>query len=133
MVGSGSRRQLAALGALATFASAACSGNSDSPEPPSDSAPPFATHELVADDPSPEAQIKGTLELIDGCLTVSGHPVVLPAGTTWDAASQTIVIGSRTSGVGSEVHWGGGYGSARPSDLPGTCPPGEVATVHTTS
>ena len=67
------------------------------------------------DDGAEHAQIRGTLELEGDCLYVARDstrrfPIVWPAGTAWDAESESVIGPSMTPmPVGSEVHGGGGY------------------------
>ncbi len=59
----------------------------------------------------PQALIIGTLELRADCLVTDGHVLVFAdPGTTWDAASQSVVTpDGETFAVGSRVRLGGGY------------------------
>lgn len=69
-------------------------------------------------DESDMAEIRGTLVLEGDCLLVDSpwdtrFPVVWPAGTTWDAEGEAVVLhsGERFE-IGSEIRGGGGYGGA---------------------
>ncbi len=62
------------------------------------------------------AEVRGVLELDGECLYVAldevgeRYPVVWPAGTRWDAASQAVVTARGESmAVGGEIYGGGGY------------------------
>ncbi len=71
-------------------------------------------------DEGEDAGIQGTLELSDGCLLVAHQeheevevtrfPVVWPAGTAWDATTESVVLatGERIA-IGEEVQAAGGY------------------------
>ena len=121
-----------ALAAVAALTLAGCAGAS------SDLPVPFGTHQLGPD--APEAQIAGTLMLVDGCLIVEDpwdytNPVALPDVAVWDEQAQTVKIDGVAYAVGDEVDWGGGYYSDREAvNLPATCPTdSEIAVVFTTS
>jgi len=62
------------------------------------------------------AEVRGVLELEGDCLYVAldevgeRYPIVWPAGTRWDADTQTIVTPDGESlSAGDEVYGGGGY------------------------
>ena len=64
---------------------------------------------------SDAAEILGTLVLEDACLLLvslqgSRFPIVWPAGTTWDAEGQAVVLHSDTRvEIGSDIEGTGGY------------------------
>jgi hypothetical protein len=73
--------------------------------------------ESASNNEGEDAEVRGRLELdADDCLYVAlddageRYPVVWPAGTTWDAESESVISpsGARMP-VGSEVYGGGGY------------------------
>lgn len=123
-----------ALAAGALVVLAGCSGE---PAPaPLDGPVPFGTHHVDPSDGMPDAQVLGTLVLVDGCLMVEldgiEYPPVPPDVTTWDWPAQELVIDGRTYAMGDEVSWGGGYEHG--ADVPATCPTGaEIARVFATS
>lgn len=59
--------------------------------------------------PYPAAIVSGRLTLQDGCLALDGLPTLWPAGSAWDADSQTVVLsdGARLA-VGDRIRVGGG-------------------------
>ena len=78
---------------------------------------PVIRHAGPFDTESNQAEIRGTLVLEDGCLLVSAvygrFPLVWPAGTAWDAATNTVVLHSGAHiAVGDEIRGAGGYPSA---------------------
>lgn len=114
------------------FLAAACSpgaeelGNEE-PAPPTtsvevaDSPPPFdgpsVDGPLVLSFPrsdSEEAIIQGVVEINeDGCVTIEGAPVAWPPGTTWDDATQSIMLSSGDLVVaGDTVVGDGGFQGA---------------------
>ena len=105
--------------------------------------------EPASSDDGESAEVRGRIELDDGCLYVAldeideRFPVVWPAGTSWDAESESVVSPSgRRMPVGSDVYGGGGYryvddvGRTLGGDaeaLAGRCvdnPYGEIAFVN---
>ena len=80
--------------------------------PPAATAGPVVTTGPL--DAAEEALIEGTLALIDGCLAVGINEtmfvLVWQPGTTWDAATEQVVLpGGRRAAVGDVVRGGGGY------------------------
>jgi hypothetical protein len=63
-----------------------------------------------------DAEVRGRLELDGECLYVAldevgeRYPIVWPAGTTWNAETQSVIspMGTRME-IGSNVYGGGGY------------------------
>ncbi len=95
---------------------------------------PFATHTVPTGSEIPSAEIKGVIELRDGCLTIGGSPVVLPEPVQWDEASATITVNATEFRVGDTITWGGAWTNpGRAPELPLGCPDGEVAMVYTVS
>ena len=90
----------------------------------SDEPVPFGTHHVDKDAGMPAAEVRGTLNLTDGCLMVelegNKYPLVLPDVAVWDEQAQEVTIEGRTYAMGDEVSWGGAYGPR--GDVPETCP-----------
>lgn len=135
----GRRRAGRALALMLTTSALCCglglllaSCDADTPLAPVTAPLPYATHEPMQDVGG--AEITGLLELRNGCLTVDGHPLSLPAGARWDDETESVILDGAAYKVGERVGWSGAYTArARAHGLPEECPPGEVAVVHTTS
>ena len=79
---------------------------------------PVMRHLPPLEEESEAAEIQGTLVLEGDCLLVDSpwgerYPIVWPAGTTWDAEDEAVVLhsGERLA-VGSDIQGGGGYSGA---------------------
>ena len=76
--------------------------------------------------------ITGPLALTDGCLMVSGVPVVLPDTAVWNSEDQVVEVGELAFAIGDDVSWAGSAGPVDAAfDLPETCPDlGEISIVY---
>lgn len=107
--------RLVVLGLVLMLASA-CGDASDATSSGVLDGPVMRYPESASNDGGEDAEVRGRLELEDECLYVAldevdqRYPVVWPAGTTWDADSETVISpsGARMP-VGSDVYGGGGY------------------------
>ena len=64
----------------------------------------------------PTAEVRGRLELENGCLVIDGHAVFWPKGTEWDGDAQTVTSdGEVWATVGQGFHGSGGWYDA-PTD-----------------
>jgi hypothetical protein len=58
----------------------------------------------------PTAEVRGRLELENGCLVIEGHVVFWPNGTEWDGDAQTVIAdGEVWATVGQGFSGGGGF------------------------
>lgn len=104
-----------ALGVIAVLATA-CGDSSDATGSEALDGPVMRYPEPASSDEGAAAEVRGRLELDDGCLYVAldeideRFPVVWPAGTSWDAEGESVISPSgRRMPVGGEVYGGGGY------------------------
>ena len=119
-----------ALTAAVVLMLAGCASET-APAPPHEPFP-FGTHHVDPNDGIPEAEVRGTLNLTDGCLMVElegdEYPLVLPDVAVWDEPTQELTLEGRTYSMGDEVSWVGGYEHG--ADVPDSCPNGaEIARV----
>jgi hypothetical protein len=93
---------------LALLACVGC--DTDSSEGAGD---PVITHRQLEETAYPSALIEGTLSLEKGCLLVGDAVVFWPAGSAWDAESQSVTFagdfeGAAPAKVGTAFRGGGG-------------------------
>lgn len=133
------RRIVPGLGlALACLSLGACGlgndvGDLDAPDSP------VARYDWDPADGGDQALMEGTLELIDGCLSIVGTgdaegltavPVFSRALTAWNAETRVLTYGGRDYALGDFVSAGGGWGP--PSEdmtVPEACEPDEWGEV----
>ena len=104
-----------ALGFVGTLA-AACGDSSGATTTGVLDGPVMRYPESASSAEGEDAEVRGRLELEGDCLYVAldevgeRYPVVWPAGSSWDADSESVISPSgATMPVGSEVYGGGGY------------------------